>query len=373
MSLRRVLPGAALAGVLALAGLTAVEATMPTSAEACLRGGDCGPAEAPSEPAETVESSPTETESYDYAPPPEPAAPSPPPVSCSVYANGTGMGSYCRQVGAAGNVQTLRERFGGQTLDRCRYDPVPDGVPVPFNARAGEGRYLLRSCLDNIDLDTYAGGPDRSLSMSVVFVPFGTDVGDLANAISEFVWNEVTSTSNQMPVPVLVPQPNPVPVVGTPTYFTFRWLDPQTQQVVAQGPYADRPSGGPFLEERSGGLLMRAKATELVIDPNQRGIDPVTCDPATPYRQGASPADQPEGACAITFPRSSASAEELATEPIPEDVEDAFYATVEVQWEVTYGQPGQMRQLGNGFTMGMSQVLPVQEVQGLNQPPTVIY
>lgn len=368
-----------LAGVLAVAGLAAVEITSPTPAAACNPAfEDCGSTGAPDSGTPVVESSPTQTAEYD---PPQPAPsspsePAPPPVSCTVYANGTGMGSYCRQIGAGGGTsKTLRERFGGQSLQRCRYEQVPEGVPVPFNARPDEGRYLLMSCLENIDLDTYDGGPDRSVQMSVVFVPHGRDISDRNNAITDFLWTEVTSAANQMPVPVLVTQPNPVPIVGSPTYFTFRWLDPQTKQVVAQGPYGDRPGGGPFrqVRVRGGDLVMRAEATRLVIDPNQEGIDPVVCDPSTPYQEGAAPADQPEDACKITFPRSSASAEELATAPIPEHVEDAFYASVQVQWRVTYGQPGDMRQLGDGFTMGVGQVIPVQEVQAPNQPPTVIY
>jgi hypothetical protein len=32
-----------------------------------------------------------------------------------------------------------------------------------------------------------------------------------------------------------------------------------------------------------------------------------------------------------------------------------------------------MRDLGNGFTMRLKQVLPVQEIQVPNQPPAVIY
>lgn len=375
MRSRGVIARVVLAGALAFLGLGVTEFAVSPAAFACYAG-DCddGPPETGSSP--VVESSPTE--SADYSPPvPEPSspvAPAPPPVSCSVYANGTGMGSYCREVGADGGAsETLRQRFGGQSLQRCRFEAVPDGVPVPHNSRAGEGRYMLMSCLDNVDLDTYDGGRDRAVSMSVVFVPHGRDVSDRTNAISEFMWNEVTSSANQMPIPVLVAQPNPVPVVGTPTYFTFRWVDPATKDVVAQGPYADRPGGGPFLQITSNGVVMRARATELVIDPNQEGIDPVTCSPATPYNPGAGPEGQPADACVITFPRSSASAQELNTEPIPEGVEEAFYATVRVQWRVTYGQPGNMQQLGSGFSMGLGQAIPVQEVQAPNQPPTVIY
>lgn len=295
-----------------------------------------------------------------------------PQRSCSVYANGAGFGSYCVS-GGAGTAQTLRERFGSQKLQRCRYSDIPPGVQEPFNARPSEGRYMLMSCLGNVDFDTYSGGRDRTLDISIVFVPNGTDVGDRSNGITDFLWNQVENTT-QLPVPFMRTRPNVTPLVGIPTYFTFRWLDPSDNSVVAQGPYSGRSQGGPFRQISENDFTMQARATSIRIDPNQEGIKAVTCDASTPYREGASPSQQPADACAITFPRSSASARRLATEPIPDNVQDAFYADVEVRWEVSYGEgdsPDQ--QLGDGFTMRIKQVVPVQEVQAPNQPPTVVY
>lgn len=350
--------------------------------EASADGASCGllgcsggaPSPAPSESPQS--SSPTVTEQT-YVPPSapspsEPSAPTSPPMACSVYANGGGMGSYCVTLGASGIVQTLRERFGNQTLQRCRYSEPPASYPVPFNANPGKGRYLLMSCLEHIDFDTYNGGPDRGLSLSLVWVPNGTDTSDHHNGITDFLWNQIHEDA-QLPVPVMRARPNQTPIVGYPTYFTFEWLDPATKRVVAQGPYAHKPMGGPFKQIRSNGLVMRAQATKITVDPNQRGIKPVTCDPSTPYVAGAAPAAQPKAACSITFPRSSASARKYATEPIPANVKDAFNASVTVEWKVTYGPGGGEHQLGSGFTMRLHQVLPVQEVQTPNQPPSVIY
>jgi hypothetical protein len=228
------------------------------------------------------------------------------------------------------------------------------------------------SCLEHIDLDTWNGGPDRGLSIQVVWVPNGTDTTVVHNHISDFLWNDIHAGAH-LPVPFMRTKPNVTPLVGIPTYFTFRWLDPDTHAVVAQGKYADRLDGGPLKEIHTGGLVMRAEATKIVVDPNQRGIPATTCQPGTPYRDGARPADQPSGACSITFPRSSASARKYATRPIPANVDDAFFVSVTVTWRITYGQPGDMRELGNGFRMRLTQVLPVQEVQAPNQPPSVIY
>ncbi|MFI5429985.1 hypothetical protein [Aeromicrobium sp. UC242_57] len=221
---------------------------------------------------------------------------------------------------------------------------------------------MLMTCLDNIDFDTYNGGPDRTIDISIVFVENGTDIDYHENEISNFLWNQF-DRDTQMPVPIMRTRPNTTPLVGIPTYFTFNWIDPLTKQAY-----------GPVRQITEGGVVMRARATKIVIDPNQQGVDAVTCDPSTPYLEGRQPKDQPSNACSIVFPRSSASARKFATKPIPDNVKDAFYADVRVTWEVTYGEPGgAMRQLGNGFTMRMRQVLPVQEVQAPNQPPAVIY
>ncbi|HET9499911.1 MAG TPA: hypothetical protein VFO98_06595 [Marmoricola sp.] len=338
----------------------------------CGFGGGCGTEQPEGGDAYLPPSDKTVTASYN--PPPRPAAPA---LSCSVYANGAGMGSACARPGPHGGgvvLQSLRERFGGQELQRCRYSEIPDGIPQPFNARPDEGHFMVLTCLDHINLDTWGGGGTKSLSMSLVFVPNGTDTEDKHNGITDFLWRVVEERANQLPVPFMVARPNPVPVVGVPTFFTFRWVDPGSGTIRAMGPYRDRPEGGPFLELRQrNGLVMRAQATRITIDPNQEGMDPVVCAPSTPYIPRAAPGDQPDGACAITFPRSSASARTYSTVPMPPDVEDAFYVSIDVEWRITYGQPGDMRQLGDGFTMRMRQVLPVQEIQAPNQPPAVIY
>jgi hypothetical protein len=343
-------------------------------AAACGLGG-CGddvPSTPAPAPAPTVQSSPTVYEQY-TTPPSASTTPSRPPVTCTVYANGAGMGSYCTSTGGDGVLKTLRERFGGQSLQRCRYSPLPEGIPEPFNARPGEGRYMMMKCLGNVDFDTYSGGSNRTLDVSMVFVPGGTDTADRHNGITDFLWNQF-QTSTQLPVPFMRTRPNIVPVVGVPTFFTFRWLDPADNSVVAEGPYAGEADGGPFRQVSSNGFVMRAQATRITVDPNQKGIDSTSCGPGTPYREGGSPADQPAGACQITFPRSSASARKYATEPIPANVDDAFNVSVVVSWRVTYGRGGaDVRTLGNGFQMRIHQVLPVQEVQAPNQPPAVVY
>ena len=291
---------------------------------------------------------------------------------CSVYANGGGMGMYC--VGGGQAYESLRERFGDMKFQRCRYDEIPPSIEPPFNANPDKGRYMLMSCLENIDFDTYSGGHDRSIDISLVFVPNGTDTADRDNPLNDFLWDQF-ARDTQMPVPFMQARPNQTPLVGIPTYFTFRWTDPATKDVVAEGPYDGRDNGGPFREIRRQGVVMQARASKITINPQQEGIKAVTCDPDTPYIEGASPKNQPDNACKIVFPRSSASARKYATKPIPAGIDDAFYADITVTWDVTYGPEGggEMQELGDGFTMRIRQVVPVQEVQAPNQPPAVIY
>lgn len=292
---------------------------------------------------------------------------------CSVYANGTGMGSYCVSGGSA--VKSLRERFGSQTFQQCRYREIPDGVPIPFNSRPDEGRYMMQICLQNINFDTFSGGRNRLIKVDVVFVPNGTDIEDNNNGLNTFLWDSIEN-SQQLPVPFLYPRPNITPIVGVPTFFTFRWLDPADRTVVRDqaGPYADKPNGGPFKRiTTANGLVMEAEATEITIDPRQRGIPKTVCRPGSPYNDGAGPNNQPAGACEMLFKWSSAAARAQSTVPIPSQVQDAFYGLIEVRWRIRYGTPGDMQDLGTGFTMRITQAIPVQEVQAPNQPPAVIY
>ncbi len=292
--------------------------------------------------------------------------------TCSVYGNGTGMGSYCVSLGGGDALKTLRERFGGQKFQACRYSDLPPGVEPPFNENPGQGEYMLRECIANVDFDTYSGGRKKALDISVVFVPDGTDTHIVDNDITKFLWSRLQQDA-QLPVPFMVPQPSRTPIVGVPTYFTFRWLDPATKKVVSEGPYADKEDGGPYRQINNNGLVMRAQATKIEIDPKQKDMKQISCAPGTPYVAGAPPADQPKDACSLTFKRSSASARAYSTESIPKMIQDSYYPTLRVYWNITYGADVNHLESLGPFTMNLRQSVPVQEVQVPNQPPTVVY
>lgn len=294
------------------------------------------------------------------------------PVTCNVYANGNGMGSYCITLGA-GTVKTLRERFGTMPFQQCRFSDLPTSIPAPFNANPAKGRFMLRTCLQNVSFDTYAGGNGRTVAIGVVFVDWGTDISILHNPITDFLWSHI-ETEGMLPVPFLQTRPNSVPVVGTPTYFTFRWMDPNTHQIIDQGPYAGKATGGPYKQIVSnGGVIVRAEAQSVRVDPNQSDVQPVDCAPGTPYVEGALPSQQPADACTITFKHDSASAEKYTTVPLPPEAQhEQFNTSITVTWKVTYGRPGDMHNLGL-FIMNLRQLLPVQEVQVPNQPPVAIF
>src|SRR5699024_3588343 len=139
-------------------------------------------------------------------------------------------------------------------------------------------------------------------------------------------------------VPFMETEPNPRPLVGTPTFFTFKWLDPASKEVSPDGPVKQITDNG---------MRMRATATKINIDPNQKDMKPVTCDAGAPYAKGKPASAQPADACKMTFKRTSASARQRATESIPENVKDSFYPTIEVNWRIQYGESGSnMRKIG---------------------------
>ncbi len=311
-----------------------------------------------------------------------PQASSPPQqaqiADCTVYASGTGMGSSCARGG--GNNQTLRERFAGDEFVPCQYSDPPPWIEVPENPNPGEGRYLLKQCIEDINWDTYAGGRDMHLTISLEWVPNDADITPPDNPLMTFLWRRVTGDDTALPVPMMRPEPSTVPVVGYPTFFTFAWVDPESGQPVSEGDFAGTPLGAPYREvrlERPGGdLHMVAEATEIVIDPHQTDMEPITCTPdELVYEEGASVADQPSD-CQITFTRSSATARTFADEDapaLPQVYLSAYPLTVTVRWRITYGIGSPTRELGNGFEMTATQALPVQEVQAPNEPPIVLY
>lgn len=317
----------------------------------------------------TSSTSPTVTQSYD-----SPSTDSAPAVHCTVYANGAGMGSYCATLTGGGAAQTLRERFAKQEFQRCRYRDVPPTWLVRPNDNPSQGRYMVQICIEGVDWDTVSGGSNRNININVVWVPFSQDVADVHNPVNDYIWG-LFSGDAQLPVPMIVTQPA-TPVVGEPTYFTMRWVNPATRDLVAKGPYADDPQGGPYQEVHlPNGIVMTARGDGITVDPNQTDMSPVDCAPGTPYDPQAGPGDQPAGACSIDFPRSSASAARLEdpSDPMPDRVRtnDSYYLAITVHWDIKYGRGTADNTLGNGFDMVIHQELPVWEVQAPNQPPAV--
>lgn len=303
--------------------------------------------------------------------------------NCTAYANGTSMGSYCNTGAGGETVGTLRQRFGGQDFRPCKYDKPPKGISVPRNPNPDEGRWWMQTCLREIDWDTISGGSDKSLSMQLVWMPDSADTTyENPNPLEEWLW-DVVSNSTQFPVPYLRPKPNYVPLVGVPAYLEMDWLDPETidsgkKTTVRDpnGPYTDLKSGGPFVQSTNGDLIMRARARQVTVYPQQKDMQPTKCGDGVIFYDEDKPADPAvQGKqCYLTFKRSSAAAEAKATSKIPAELGDVYYLRVEVEWEVTYGESeDDMQQLGDGFTMVSYQPLPVQEVQAPNIPPVMIF
>ncbi|MDO9379938.1 MAG: hypothetical protein Q7T56_13920 [Nocardioidaceae bacterium] len=299
--------------------------------------------------------------------------------NCTVYATGTGMGSYCAN-GAGGDVATLTERFGNQvsTFQNCKYQSMDDDAPGrpaglkrPANTNPERGEWWLATCLRGIDFDSAFGGTDRRVEVFFVFLDHGFDTDYDDTPLSDFLW-DIAAETVRFPAPFADMEPTATPRVGVPTFFTFRWLDPITQDPLGDGEFEGAPRGGPFIRTVNRGLEMEARATQTVVDPRQRDIEAATCGPGNPEYDPEIPverSDEQDSTCFITFPRSSATAAERSTVEIPSYVGDSYFAQVRVTWTVRYRQGGgAWTQLGS-FPMLANQPILVREVQANNIPP----
>lgn len=308
--------------------------------------------------------------------------------NCSVYANASGMGSYCvTGIGGGTPLPSLRERFGGQDFRPCRYgyrdhetgeliSKIPPGMTAPSNKAPEDGDWWLRSCLTGINWNIYDGGRSKHITMHLQWLPNGADTTYEETELSEFMWNQVAASST-FPVPSIRPQPNFVPLVGVPAFFTFDWLDPSTQQPVNDpaGPYADERSG-PWIQTRnSAGMLMRASVKNIEINPMQKDMKPVDCGPGNPTYDDSKPPDPKiQGDCYLLFERSSASARKFSTKEMWKYHDDLYALRITVTWKVMYGpDEDHLGELGDGFESVSYQKLPVQEVQVPNIPPVMIF
>ncbi|MFY0405561.1 hypothetical protein [Solicola sp. PLA-1-18] len=301
---------------------------------------------------------------------------------CVVHANGTGMGSYCI-TGAGGEVQTLRERFGKQKFDRCRFSKPREGTTVPFNPTPDEGQWWIRTCIDYLDWDTLDGGPGRQVNVHLAYLPNDYDTTYDPSPLSEFLWDRLAQTrATDFPTPFLQSRPTPVPRVGVPAYMTFRWLERGTQRVVAGGQYAGDADGGPYIENNNGPMRMRAQATKIRIDPLQNDMEQTICNQENPtYDEQAGPDPKKQASnCYILFKRSSATARDnmkKTDREIPESLGPVYIVRVAVYWRVEYSSDGgPWRTLGQRNADGgteliqyTDQPLPVREAQASNVPP----
>lgn len=304
---------------------------------------------------------------------------------CVVYASGTGMGSYCATGVVSGGDRSLKKRFGGQPFYPCKYETPPPWMELPENPDPDKGRFMVKRCIEDVNWSTWGGGTKMHATVSLEWVPY-TAENPPPNDLMDFLWAQVAADDAALPVPMMRPEPSRIPVVGYPTFFTFAWMDAAKEgngaaSIVAEGPYADKPFGGPFrqvvVHRSDGDLTMRAQATEIIIDPHQVDMAPIRCTPDNmAYVEGGSVADQTSD-CRMTFTRSSATAAAYAdgTAPtLPSVFVSSYPLTVTVKWRVTYALGNEsMQELGDGFEMTLTQALPVQEVQAPNEPPIALF
>lgn len=287
---------------------------------------------------------------------------------CSYYANNAGMGMYCATGGE--DEETLAERFGHlNRVSVCKYFRVPEGMEKPQRDIADDEFWVLEGCLVDINWDTYDGGPGMYIRMGWATAKIDEGIVQPPNQdVVDFLWSEAQS-SYPMPLPQVAP--SPIPRVNVDAIFHFRWVDGTDPQFpeVAEGPYAGDAGGGPYTEVALNGDVMRAEAVRLRLVPLVEGMKPVTCSDEDPPPfdpdQGDS-ADAQGSDCYLTFASSSAAAEELSTEPLPQGGEYAFLVRIEVTYQVSVEfDEGGSDDLGS-YQMDTIQQLPVNQAPGIN-------
>ncbi len=287
---------------------------------------------------------------------------------CGYYANNAGMGLYCG--GFDGDVLTLAEQFGGHPgLTVCKVFSVPDGMSRPDIDRDDDFFWALQGCMEGIDWNTATGGTGIEITMEWYKVPLGETVEEQNTPVADYIWD---MSQENYPMPLVTIEPDQVPRVNADAIFTFDWVDATKDgfPVVSEGPFAGDPDGGPYQEIAVGGDVMRAEATEIVLDPLVDGMRSKECETDPPeYDPDLGPSHEDQNTeCYLKFPSSSAAAEDLTQMPLPDEEENYFLVRIEVTWQVQLdlGNDGQSDDDLGVYQLDTYQQVPVQQVLGNN-------
>ncbi len=285
---------------------------------------------------------------------------------CSYYANNAGMGIYCG--GATGTGPTLAELYGSQEAPLCKVFRIPDGMDRPYVERDDNFFWALQGCMDGIQWDTITGGPNIRVTMEWTRVPDDETVEQQNSALADLLWD---MAQDNYPMPLVKIEPVAVPRVNTDAIFTFKWVDATQADlpVVSEGPHQGDPDGAPYQETNAGAATMRAEASRIRLVPLVEGMHPTECEVDPPPFDpdlGESAQDQ-NTKCFLRFPSSSAAAEELSTEKLPDGEQYFFLVRIEVTWTVTidFAGGGQDDSLGS-YVLESYQQVPVMQSVGTN-------
>lgn len=269
----------------------------------------------------------------------DPLVGSSPPVQervrrCTLYASELGFGASCTKR-TGGIPLTWRQRVQPHKFVRCFDEPVPEGAEVPPSP-PGRGAYFLENCIRGYDLDSYDGGPDAHIVVTLVWVPQGEERS--IPPWMEWLWDRFDAA---YPTPLLQIGPTLRPRVNVPAYF---WVADATAQPITR-----------IVFDGGQDVVMRAELARLVVLPGvEAGEAPVFCpDPTEQYDFGRSPFEQ-FSTCTYTYTRSSAH--------LPDEM---YPAEVHAFWRVTYENATGEHLLGE-FDISVTQMLPVQEAQSVN-------
>lgn len=258
--------------------------------------------------------------------------------ACSLIASPHSIGGVCVRANAFTGI-TVEEILDGDPLPECWDEPLTQDELEAINlVNSEDAGWYWHRCLEGIDPETFEIDPE-GLHLSVYIWPYQNDDPELL-FLTENQQRFVDRFVNRgnVPQPVLLASPNPLPFVNDDISFYNYGTDEMQVDLPAPG------------------VQMRAKITELLVYPEGRDGESITCP--GPGRQ-ADVNDTPQNlrdACWYAYEQSS------MTQP-----GDYFEAEIHVKWQVDARVDGSWEPFHEFHKSGSAQI-PVNEVQALVRP-----
>lgn len=258
--------------------------------------------------------------------------------ACSLIASPSSIGGVCVRANAFSGV-TIEEILGGDPLPECWDEPLNEEELEAANLiNSEDAAWYWHRCLQGIDPETLEIEPE-GIHLAVGIWPFEHGDPDLVflTENQQRFMDRFVNRGN-VPLPVLMASPNPLPFVNDDIAF-YNFGDDEMRVSLA-----------------APGVEMRAKITEMLVYPEGREGESITCPgPGTQADADDTPQNLPD-ACWYAYEQSSLNRPG-----------DFFEAEIHVKWQVDARINGHWEQF-HEFTKSGTAQIPVNEVQALVRP-----